>query len=388
MKKNIKKPISKYIPIQDIGIELKYDNSKEFKKRILNITDDKLCQNINKIEKKIEIEIIELYSKNYKLLNDKGHGNLGFNISPKDNLSPTNENYIGIINLDEKFEIENLFKNNNQYTYYRIHSKNNSILYNLFLLQYYYLHDVAPTDEDYKKFIDENKDKISDCSKFDSDKYCASDFLKEKILNLVNLCKTLSNIFNYSLLLIQDAIIYDSSNIQDKNIILCANKENIETALQKDILLLYFYIDRTKCYLEPIIIVNDKEQKIQYLIPSNSIEQHKILLENYNILEDNTLEKQQQQDSQLKDDIKTTKYISFNPLDKDTELPQIDIQLDDISTKTNKYLLGNKYIENTMDFYNIYEDDNKENNLAGKVCLISDKELEVYWCINHPKTNL
>ena len=388
MKKNFKKPTKPmYIAIQDIGIELKYDNSKEFKKRILNITDDKYSRNISKIEKKLEIEIIELYSKNFKLLNDKGHGNLGFNISSEHRLSPTNKDYIGIINLDEKFKIENLFENNNQYTYYRIHSKNNSILYNLFLLQYYHLYDKAPTDEDYKKFIDQNKDKISDYSKFDSDKYCDSDFLKEKILNLVNLCKTLSNIFNYSFLLIQDAIIYDSSDIQNKNIILCANKENIEIALQKDIVLLYFYIDSTRCYLEPIIIVSDKEQKIQYLIPSNSIEQHKILLENYTILEDNTLEEQQQQDIQLKQDIKTTDYILFNPQDKNTELPQIDIQLDDTLKKNNTYLLGNRYIENTMDFYNIYEDDNKENNLAGKVNLISDKELEVYWCINHPKTN-
>ena len=68
------------------------------------------------------------------------------------------------------------------------------------------------------------------------------------------------------------------------------------------------------------------------------------------------------------------KKISFNPYDKNVDLPVIIIE--DNNKNTKKYLLGN------APNYNLYIDDDNENNLVGCLRFTNkeDREAIVYWC--------
>ena len=84
-------------------------------------------------------------------------------------------------------------------------------------------------------------------------------------------------------------------------------------------------------------------------------------------------------------------YSEFQNLEQSTvNNPSIDglIPLIEISLPPPKgkrlYLLGHKY---PGDFYNIYEDDNEKNALAGKVLFTSNNptNVKVWWCEGFPK---
>ena len=356
---NKKRPVT-YVSLEDIARDLnKLKNSTKLKQQILGLEEEVLKFDILDQRNKSKLTTLELMSEHYKLLNEH-HGSLG-SFLPNDkssitDLTITKDKYISEINLKE-FDIETLVNKNNRNVYYRIPSKSNSILLNLELLEQYNKSFKESNYDILKKQLKDNLDDINS-EKISDDK---------KILKLVDICKTISNEINYSFLLIHDNIISNSYKIEDKNIILCSDSNDI-TSLKDNIVLLYFYINDEFCNLEPILIVNDTNSKFDYFISKQDFENHEILINSINILENTTNEIQ---------------HISFNSNDKDAELRLIHIELDD--KRKNTYLLGNRYCENEKYYYNIYVNDDMTNDLAGKVVLISDTQLTVYWCVDHPK---
>ena len=69
---------------------------------------------------------------------------------------------------------------------------------------------------------------------------------------------------------------------------------------------------------------------------------------------------------------KTTENITevvFEPLDKEEELPIIEVDLD---SKKRRYLMGRTG--------NLYEDDDKHNSLVGKIVYNTSGKSTIYWC--------
>ena len=73
-----------------------------------------------------------------------------------------------------------------------------------------------------------------------------------------------------------------------------------------------------------------------------------------------------------------TKYIYFNPYDKNKQLPIIEINISESVKKT--FLLGHEVNK----YYNIYDDNDTTNDLAGSVKFNDNDTIDVDWCEGYP----
>ena len=293
----------------------------------------------------------------------------------------TPENYLGHI---DKIKIIN--ENN---IYFRFFSENTqSILSSIY--QIYINTNILWTKRiTYDDFLKEYK-----FTDFDEN-YCNEDLsLSEKITNIIDNCNKIAGNLNISIILVHDRLITKSDiNINKRNYMLCSN--NSEYPFNKPTILIYYRVNQLKnsCNFEPILSVNFDKSTLQYILSNEESKYfEKIIIEQDKILEPipdikyytvypypkghskiSTLESsivENESKNQLSD------YILFNPNDKDTQLPIIELIYNDTNYK---FLLGNKYIENDTEYYNIYEN-NSLNKLVGKIKFNNEDDLTVYWC--------
>ena len=211
----------------------------------------------------------------------------------------------------------------------------------------------------------------------------------EKLTDIEIVCKLISKFFeNTSIILVQDSL------PDSRTLIQC---DSVDSDITKnEVILIYISYPSTKEFrFEPIININlDGPKKGEEVREGKQKEDQAPF--NYTIGNNPGTDTQRTHFQQLLVKIKqesnipivkgrrgkkTEEYIEFNPYDKNKDLPIIEI-----TTKTGEktFLLGTE-----LDgFYNIYEDDNNLNTMAGKVIINKRKStdnLTVYWCQGFPK---
>tara|TARA_B100000575_G_C23143240_1_gene666045 strand:+ start:9262 stop:10482 length:1221 start_codon:yes stop_codon:yes gene_type:complete len=87
-----------------------------------------------------------------------------------------------------------------------------------------------------------------------------------------------------------------------------------------------------------------------------------------------------------KTDVKTTKkesYIQFNPYDKGELLNIIEVPISESVTK--RFLIGKAVPNSTTNKYNLYEDDDSNNNLVGRLSFEDQSEniANISWCVDY-----
>lgn len=279
-----------------------------------------------------------------------------------DHLKLVPKNYIGIIHINNISNEKNLF-----FKHYT--PEPNNLFYNIIaLIEPRLLSKSDSINEEITNFLEisEIKDKVK-----------VTQFLTEPILfytletfsTIIELLKEISKWLNKGIIIFQDSINPSISN--NKNIVNCTH----DSLKLTDINILFLHVSyRDNFLFQPIISLNlEDKSKINYVI--ENIDQKQYFLKLF--------EQEKKMEGQIRIESieepyniskSETKYIYFNPYDKNKLLPIIEINI--TPTKKKTFLLGHKFKE----YYNLYEDDDTNNDLVGQVKFNENNTINVDWC--------
>ena len=192
---------------------------------------------------------------------------------------------------------------------------------------------------------------------------------------IIQICALISKWLNKGIVLFQDSI----SGIAQQEVINCSDSSlNI---LNNDIIIIYVSYNKQFLF-EPVININlDIKGKINYIINSTD-----------NVLQNTYIDELFKKIHKAKSTVKVvipkkktfkigkskTKYIYFNPYDRNKQLPIIEINISESVKKT--FLLGHEVNK----YYNIYDDNGTTNDLAGRVKFNDNDTIDVDWCEGYP----
>lgn len=276
---------------------------------------------------------------------------------------------IGFIPIDRLANHNTLF--------FRTHTPRiNDLLFNIILFKYPILVE-QPDNEIFqtkKAEIFENLAQNEEVLNILRNNANLEDINFQKIAKVVNL---VSNLMGFNILVISNSV--KASN--KKKMAGAEFGEDLENITKKDLAILYMYVKGNMHHFEPITGF-DRADKTRHLI---------IAKEKQNILKyiQDLLNEVLSPNAKVKIVPKRKKKIVprrqisekilFNPYDKNSELPLIELNID--GNKTT-FLLGHK-VDN---YHIIYEDDKVDNSIAGKIILDDNtKTCEVSWCQGFPK---
>ena len=192
---------------------------------------------------------------------------------------------------------------------------------------------------------------------------------------IIQICTLISKWLNKCIILFQDSI----SGSTPQEIINCSDSS--VNLLNNDIIIIYVSYNKQFLF-EPVIHINlDIKGKINYIINStDNLLQNTYIDELFKKIHkaETTIKLGSPKNKKFKIRRSKTKYIYFNPYDKNKQLPIIEINISESVKKT--FLLGHEVNK----YYNIYDDNDTTNDLAGRVKFNDNDTIDVDWCEGYP----
>jgi hypothetical protein len=188
-----------------------------------------------------------------------------------------------------------------------------------------------------------------------------SGFNKDLVSVLTSILEELSKEL-HSILDINVLFIFRSISISiAKNFIAYSN--DIEKPLQ--VIYVYVATNKTPIYFEPMLHIDLNNNTVNRTI--TNISYANFLLSKLNMARQSP--KATPKLTQPKKSTENITEIVFEPLDKEDELPIVEV---DLGSKKRRYLMGRTG--------NLYEDDDKHNSLVGKIVYNTSGKSTIYWC--------
>ena len=140
--------------------------------------------------------------------------------------------------------------------------------------------------------------------------------------------------------------------------------------IEKPLHVIYVYVatNKTPIYFEPMLHIDLNSNTVNTTV--TNIDYANFLLSKLKMARQSPKQKQATPKAiQHKKSTENITEIAFEPLDKEEELPIVEV---DLVSKKRRYLMGRTG--------NLYEDDDKHNSLVGKIVYNTSGKSTIYWC--------